>query len=64
VSHSLPIPTSGEISSVQQVGQVVPFVPQRKTPQEAAEEFFASRISNENTREAYTRDAFRFAAWC
>jgi site-specific recombinase XerD len=44
--------------------QVIPFVPVRKTPQEAAEEFFAARITNENTREAYTRDAFRFAAWC
>mgnify|MGYP001003684833 CR=1 FL=1 len=43
---------------------MVPYVPRRKTPQEAAEEFFAARITNENTREAYTRDAFRFATWC
>jgi integrase/recombinase XerD len=61
MSHSLPIPASGAISPTE---QVVPFVPIRKTPQRAAEEFFASHISNENTREAYTRDAFRFAAWC
>lgn len=61
---SLPIPATGELIASDQAGQVVPFTPKRKTPQEAAEEFFAARITNENTREAYTRDAFRFAAWC
>lgn len=63
MSSSLPIPATGDLVS-DQAGQVVPFTPKRKTPQEAAEEFFAARISNENTREAYTRDAFRFASWC
>lgn len=45
-------------------GQVVPFVPRRKSPQEATEEFFSARVSNANTREAYKRDAMRFASWC
>lgn len=61
---TLPIPATGELAASDQAGQVVPFAPKRKTPQEAAEEFFAARITNENTREAYTRDAFRFASWC
>lgn len=63
MSNSLPIPATSDLVS-DQAGQVVPFTPKRKTPQEAAEEFFAARITNENTREAYTRDAFRFATWC
>ena len=36
----------------------------RKSASEAAEEFFSARISNENTRESYTRDAKQFASWC
>lgn len=36
----------------------------RKTPQEAVEEFFTAKISNENTRAAYIRDARHFAEWC
>lgn len=64
MSGSLPIPANGQLAENDHAGQVVPFTPRRKTPQEAAEEFFAARITNENTREAYTRDAFRFAAWC
>ena len=38
--------------------------PRRKSPHEAAEEFFSARISNENTRESYIRDAKQFASWC
>lgn len=69
MNPSLPASVSepgGELVSVHQAdaAHVVPFVPKRKTPQEAAEEFFSARISNENTREAYTRDAVRFASWC
>ncbi len=60
----IPISASGEVLPIEQLGQVIPFVPLRKTPQEAAEEFFAARITNVNTREAYTRDVFRFAGWC
>ena len=60
------ISTATELVPVEKTdpGQIVPFVPRRKSPQEAAEEFFSARISNENTREAYTRDALRFASWC
>lgn len=64
MSGSLPIPATGHFAESAQASQVVPFTPRRKTPQEAAEEFFAAKITNENTREAYTRDAFRFATWC
>lgn len=64
MSNSSPIPANGQLATEGQTGRVVPFVPRRKTPQEAAEEFFAARIANENTREAYTRDALRFATWC
>ncbi len=66
MNPSLPIPATVELVTVDQAasGDVVPFVPKRKTPQEAAEEFFAARITNENTRAAYTRDALRFASWC
>ncbi|MDR3692080.1 MAG: tyrosine-type recombinase/integrase [Fimbriimonas sp.] len=38
--------------------------PRRKSPHEAAEEFFTAKISNENTRESYIRDAKQFASWC
>lgn len=65
-SQNLPV-LAGEIVAAQEeldAHVVVPFTPRRKTAQEAAEEFFSARISNENTREAYTRDALRFAKWC
>ena len=47
-------------------GHLIPAndVGRRKSPQEAAEEFFAARVSNANTREAYIRDVRQFAAWC
>jgi integrase/recombinase XerD len=63
MTPSLPIPVDGT-ELVTSSGQVVPFVPRRKTAQEATEEFFSARISNENTRTAYMRDAKRFASWC
>jgi site-specific recombinase XerD len=62
--HNLPIPASVSPVTADQAGQVVPFALRRLTPSEAAAEFFAARISNPNTRAAYTRDALRFAAWC
>lgn len=53
-------------SLISEPGHLVPAndVFRRKTPQEAAEEFFAAKISNENTRNSYLRDARFFAAWC
>lgn len=59
-----PIPSSLVSIEPEPPGQVVPFVPRVKTPAEAAEEFFTARISNENTRESYLRDARQFASWC
>lgn len=35
----------------------------RKSPSEAVADFFGAKIANENTREAYLRDAKEFAAW-
>jgi site-specific recombinase XerD len=62
VTASLPLSITAEL--VASPGQVVPYVPRRKTAQEATEEFFSARVSNANTREAYKRDALRFASWC
>ena len=59
MSESLPALITGP-------GHLIPAndVGHRKSPQEAAEEFFAARVSNANTREAYIRDVRQFAAWC
>jgi integrase/recombinase XerD len=62
MTPNLPLP-AGDIATVS--GQVLtPYVPRPKTPKEAAEEFFAARISNENTRKAYVRDTAKFFDWC
>ena len=43
---------------------VLVFGPGRKSAQEAAEQFFATQISNEHTRSNYLRDVRQFASWC
>lgn len=66
MTPSLPSSTTTDLVTIDHAdtGQVVPFVPRRKTPEEASEEFFTAKISNENTRESYIRDAKQFAGWC
>jgi len=39
-------------------------IPGQKSPHEAVTEYFAARISNDNTRKSYRRDVEAFCAWC
>ena len=52
--------------AAQMAGHLIPAADQtrRKSPSEAAEEFFFARVSNKNTQECYIRDAKQFASWC
>ena len=55
----LPAPIASQMA-----GHLIPAVEptRRKSASEAAMEFFSAKISNENTRESYKRDATQFAS--
>lgn len=44
-------------------GEITARGPRRKTAEEAFADYFGAKIANDNTREAYLRDAREFAAW-
>lgn len=43
-------------------GEITAGGPRRKTAEEAFADYFGAKIANDNTREAYLRDAKEFAA--
>lgn len=55
---NLPILITAQGSSV-----ALPTEPQRKTAAEAIADYFGARLANDNTRQAYLRDAREFGVW-